>query len=148
MTIENLQKEMITAMKKGNKSRKTTISMLVAQIKKTAIDKGCRDDIPESLVNSELTKAKKQMEESIEGAKQANRAELLNEYETQYKVICEFAPSLIDDEDTIFHKLTTNYEGPKTKKDIMKWFNTNYRGKMDMKVAAMVADKFVKMAEA
>ena len=48
----------------------------------------------------------------------------------------------------ILYQVVTYYEGPNTKKDLMKWFNTNYRGRMDMKVAAMVADKFVKLAEA
>ena len=54
----------------------------------------------------------------------------------------------MDDEDMILYQVVTYYEGPNTKKDLMKWFNTNYRGRMDMKVAAMVADKFVKMATA
>ena len=38
MTLEILQKEMISALKAGNKFRKETISTLIAQIKKAAID--------------------------------------------------------------------------------------------------------------
>ena len=38
MTLEVLQKEMIAAMKSGNKLRKEAISSLVGAIKKAAID--------------------------------------------------------------------------------------------------------------
>jgi uncharacterized protein YqeY len=72
----------------------------------------------------------------------------MEKYQAELEIIKEFAPSLMDDEDMIFYQVVTSYEGPNTKKDLMKWFNTNYRGRMDMKVAAMVADKFVKMATA
>lgn len=56
MTIEILQKEMIAALKSGNKFRKDTISTLIAQIKRVAIDKGCRDNITEEMVDVELLK--------------------------------------------------------------------------------------------
>ena len=68
MTIEKLQSEMIAAMKSGDKERKTAISNYIAAIKKAAIDKGCRDNITEEFVNAELLKAKKQAQESIDGA--------------------------------------------------------------------------------
>lgn len=41
MTMEQLQKEMISAMKSGDKFRKGVISTTIAQIKRVAIDKGC-----------------------------------------------------------------------------------------------------------
>ena len=55
MTIEILQKEMIKALKEGNKFRKETISSLIAAVKKAAIDRGCRDNITEELVNQAFT---------------------------------------------------------------------------------------------
>ena len=51
MTLEVLQSAMIAAMKERNKSRKDAISSLIGAIKKTAIDKNCRDNITEELVN-------------------------------------------------------------------------------------------------
>ena len=60
MTLEKLQEQMISAMKNGDKPRKTAISGYIAAIKKVAIDKGCRDNIPEEMVNETLTKLKKQ----------------------------------------------------------------------------------------
>ena len=146
MTINQLQAEMIVCMKQGDRERKAVISDLIAQIKKAAIDKGCRDNITEEFVNAEILKAKKIFQEMVDTCP-AHRTDLLEDYNHRLDIVKEYAPSLMDDEDTILHRIVTYYEGPNTKKDIMKWFNTNYRGRMDMKVAAMVADKFVKMAE-
>ena len=58
MTLEKLQEQMITAMKNGDKPRKTAISGYIAAVKKVAIDKGCRDNITEEMVNETLTKLK------------------------------------------------------------------------------------------
>lgn len=146
MTIETLQSEMIAAMKNKNMSRKTAISGYIAVIKKAAIDKGCRDNISEEFVNAELIKIKKLVQEQVDTCPET-RLDLMEKYQAELEIIKEFAPSLMDDEDMILYQVVTYYEGPNTKKDLMKWFNTNYRGRMDMKVAAMVADKFVKLAE-
>ena len=147
MTLEILQKEMITAMKNGDKFTKTTISGLIAQIKKSAIDKGCRDNITEEFVNAELLKAKKQAQESIDGAVAAGRENLIEEYSKQYDVVNFFAPQLINSMSEIHDILDAKYDGPITKKDLMKWLNTNYRGRMDMGVAARVVDGLVKGAQ-
>ena len=53
MTLETLQKEMVKAMKEKEKVRKAVFSNLVAAVKKTAIDKKCKDNISEELVNHE-----------------------------------------------------------------------------------------------
>lgn len=146
MTINQLQAEMFVCMKQGDHERKAVLSDLIAQIKKAAIDKGCRDNITEEFVNAEILKAKKIFQEMVDTCP-AHRIDLLEDYTARLNIVKEYAPSLMDDEDMILYQVVTYYEGPNTKKDIMKWFNTNYRGRMDMKVAAMVADKFVKLAE-
>ena len=50
MEIKTLQNDMIAAMKAKEKGRKDAISALVSAVKKAAIDEGCRDNIPEELV--------------------------------------------------------------------------------------------------
>ena len=57
MTLEQLQAEMIYAMRQGDKEVKNVLSTLIAQIKKAAIDKGCRDNIDEALVNTQSKEA-------------------------------------------------------------------------------------------
>jgi uncharacterized protein YqeY len=146
MTINQLQAEMMLSLRQGDRERKAVISDLIAQIKKAAIDKGCRDNITEEFVNAEILKAKKIFQEMVDTCP-AHRTDLLEDYTARLNIVKEYAPALMDDEDMILYQVVTYYEGPNTKKDLMKWFNTNYRGRMDMKVAAMVADKFVRMAE-
>ena len=51
MQMEQLQKDMIAAMKAKDKPRKEAISSLVSAVKKAAIDAGCRDDIKEDMVD-------------------------------------------------------------------------------------------------
>ena len=51
MNIESLRKDMVAAMKAKDKPRKEAISSLVSAVKKAAIDAGCREDIPEDMVD-------------------------------------------------------------------------------------------------
>lgn len=97
MTLEKLQSEMVLAMKSGDKFRKGVISTAIAQIKNAAIDKGCRNEIPESIVDESLLKAKKVTQEMLDTCPES-RADLLENYKKQMEIICEFAPTLITDE--------------------------------------------------
>ena len=54
MQFNTLQKDMMAAMKARDKARKDSISVLVSAAKKLAIDEGCREDIPEELVDRVL----------------------------------------------------------------------------------------------
>ena len=48
MTYETLHNAMTEALKAGRKEEKSAIAGFIAQIQKTAIDKGCRDNITRS----------------------------------------------------------------------------------------------------
>lgn len=142
MMMEALQNAMITAMKSGDKYRKTVISGLIAQIKKAAIDKGCRDNIPEEMINTELIKAKKQAQESIDACPES-RADLLDEYKKQMEIIREFAPTLITDANKIAEIIyDSGVEMNKGK--IMKYLNTNFKGKIDMGIASRLVGEMLK----
>ena len=60
MDIKVLQKDMIAAMKARDKARKESISALIQAVKKAGIDAGCRDDIPEEMVNKVILKELKE----------------------------------------------------------------------------------------
>ena len=79
MELKTLQAEMIASMKSGDKFRKGVISTVIGQIKSMAIDKGCRDNIPESLVDEALLKAKKITQEQIDTCPES-RTDLLENY--------------------------------------------------------------------
>ena len=63
MTIEMLNADMITAMKNKDKFKKDVLSSLIGAVKKVAIDRKCRDNISEELVNEVLLKELKTVKE-------------------------------------------------------------------------------------
>ena len=100
MTIEMLHEEMIKAWKSGDKLTKSVLSNVIAQIKKAAIDAGCRDNISESFVNTQLLKAKKNIQEQIDTCP-TGRVILLKQYTAEMEVINKYAPKIINSEDEI-----------------------------------------------
>ena len=142
MTLEALQKEMIAAMKNKDSFRKTAISNYIAAIKKAAIDKGCRDNITEEFVNAELIKIQKSVREQVDTCPET-RLDLLEQYKAELEIINEFAPQLITDSVEIMNIVKSASDTILTKKEYMKFFNTNYRGKIDMKVISEVVDYYV-----
>ena len=147
MTIKELQNEMVQAMKSGDKFRKGVISTTIARIKNAAIDQGCRDNIPETMVDAELLKAKKITEEMIATCPES-RADLLEDYKKQLAIICEFAPTLISDEDEIrklvYDVVNGEYEFVKQNKGkIMKIVMPVLKGKVDMSIANKVIGQMI-----
>ena len=59
MTLEALRKDMVAAMKAKDKTTKDAVSSLVSAVKKAAIDEGCREDVPEALVDRVILKEMK-----------------------------------------------------------------------------------------
>ena len=82
MTLEMLSKEMITAMKNKDKLRKDTISALIGAVKKAGIDKGCRDNIPESLITEVILKEQKTINEMIDTCLQFQLHTLLDYFQS------------------------------------------------------------------
>lgn len=149
MTLERLQSEMVKALKSGDKFRKNVISTTIAQIKNAAIDKGCRDNISESIVDEALLKAKKITQEMIDTCPDT-RGDLMDSYKKQMEIICEFAPKLITDEDYIC-TLVTGYvssAGVELLKSnrgaIMKLVAANLKGKADMGIVSKVVGGMLK----
>ena len=140
MTLKILQNEMIAALKAGNKDRKDAISALVAAVKKAGIDKGCRDDIPETLVDEVILKEKKTIQEMIDTCP-ADRVDTKIGYTARLMVIDEFAPKLMTDagdiEDMIYD-ICRDAGIPVDKANrpaIMKTVMPQLKGKVDMKIA-------------
>lgn len=100
MTYETLHKAMTEALKAGRKDEKNALAGFIAQIQKTAIDKGCRDNITEDLVNAELLKIKKSIQEQIDTCP-VTRTDLIDKYCYEMAVVDKYAPVMISDEDVI-----------------------------------------------
>ena len=138
MQMEQLQKDMIAAMKARDKVRKNAISSLVSAAKKAAIDEGCRDNIPEELVNKVILKEMKSVKEQID-----TRTDLLDEYNTRYAIFEEYAPAMMSAEE-VEKELTEQFSdviATGNKGQIMKAVMPHFKGKADGKVINQVVAK-------
>ena len=135
MQLEQLRKDMMAAMKARDKERKDAISALVSAVKKNAIDAGCRDDIPEDMVNSTIMKELKTVQEQIDSCPK-DRADLLQQYQTRYDIMKEYAPKLLSKEEVkaILQERYADVLATKNKGQIMKSVMQELKGKADGKV--------------
>lgn len=142
MQMETLQKEMIAAMKARDKVRKDAISALVSAAKKAAIDEGCRDNIPEELVNRVILKEMKTVKEQIDTCPDS-RADLKEQYLTRYDIFQEYAPKMMSEDEVaafIQEKFGELLE-TKNKGAVMKNVMPVLKGKADGKVINQVVAK-------
>lgn len=142
MQMEQLQKDMIAAMKAKDKPRKEAISSLVSAVKKAAIDAGCRDDIKEDMVDQVILKELKTVKEQIDTCP-AEREDLKAEYQFRYDVIQEYAPSLMSEEEIrnfIMEKFA-DIVAQKNKGMIMKNVMPELKGKAEGSVINQVVAK-------
>ena len=142
MTLEKLQKDMIAAMKARDKERKDSISSLVSAVKKVGIDNGCRDNIPEDIVDSVILKEIKSVKEQIDTCP-ADRTDLLEQYKARYDVFNEYAPKLLS-EDEVRDILTTKFADVIATKNKGQIMMAELKGKADGKVINQVVAELCK----
>ena len=145
MQFDTLQKDMIAAMKARDKARKDSISTLVSAAKKLAIDEGCRDNIPEELVDRAILKEIKSVKEQIDTCP-ADRTDLKEQYSATLAVMEEYAPKLLSEEESkaILTGKFADVVATKNKGQIMKAVMAELKGKADGKVINNVVSDLCK----
>lgn len=140
--METLQKDMVAAMKARDKVRKDAISSLVSAVKKVGIDEGCRDNIPEELVNRVILKEIKTIKEQLDSCPDS-REDLKAEYQARYDILQEYAPAMMSEaevESFILEKFA-EVVASKNKGTVMKNVMPELKGKADGKVINQVVAK-------
>ncbi len=139
MEMEQLQKDMIAAMKAKDKTRKDGISALISAVKKVAIDEGCREDIKPELIDRVILKELKTAKEQLDSCP-VDRTELLEEYRARFDIINEYAPALLSAEEVkaILTEKFSDVIDTKNKGQIMKAVMAELKGKADGKVINQV----------
>ncbi|MFO8036508.1 MAG: GatB/YqeY domain-containing protein [Anaerolineales bacterium] len=94
---EELQEALKEAMRAGDKRRKKTLRMALAEIKNKEIEKG--DALEEPEILGILQKEVKSRQETIEGAEQAERPDLIQEAEAEIEILKEYLPQPLDHEE-------------------------------------------------
>ena len=142
MTLEQLQKDMVAAMKARDKVRKDAISALVSAAKKVGIDEGCRDNIPEELVDRVILKEIKSVKEQLDSCP-ASRTDLLEEYQARYDIFQEYAPKMLSAEEVeaFITERFAELVASKNKGMIMKNVMPELKGKAEGAVINQVVAK-------
>ena len=86
MTLEYLQQAMYGAMKDRNIVCKEVLSSIISNVKKAAIDRMCKDNITEQLVDEVILKEKKILQEMIDTCP-ADRVDTLSLYREKLNII-------------------------------------------------------------
>ena len=98
MTIKTqLNDSMKDAMKSGDEVRKRTVRMALAAVKQVEVDK--RIELDDMAIMALLQKEIKNRRESLEEAKKANRADLVEANEAEIKVLEVFLPNAMPAEE-------------------------------------------------
>lgn len=146
MEFVKLQKDMMQAMKDRDKQRKDSISALVSAAKKLAIDAGCRDEIPEEMVDRAILKEVKSVKEQIETCPAA-RQDLLEEYKARLAVMEEYAPRMMGEAEIEalikekFAEVIASGNRGLIMKSVMQELNGKADGKLINKVVTAICSK-------
>ena len=132
--IDEVRKEMMAALKAGDKPRKEALSMLLSALKAKFIDK--RADLTEDEDNAVVYREIKEAQETLDTTP-ADRAEIIGECRLKIKVYSEFAPQRMSaDEirqaaDQVLAELGIETPTAKDKGRIMKALMPRVKGKAD-----------------
>ena len=100
MTLQTQLRDALTeALRSGDAQRKTTLRMALAAIKNAEVE--ARGELEETKVLSLLQKEVKSRQETIEGAQQAKRPDLIAKAETEIGILNEFLPKPLTEEELI-----------------------------------------------
>lgn len=139
--IDEVRNEMMQAMKKKDKPRKDSLSMLLAALKNKAIDK--REDLTEAEENEVILKEIKQTQEALD-LTPADRTDIIEECQGRIAVYQEFAPKMMDEEEIrvviqeVLKELGIETPTNKDKGKIMKQLMPQVKGKADGKLVNQV----------
>ena len=142
MTFEKLMKDLTDSMKQQNRVKKAVIADSVTCTKNMAIEKKCKDNITEEIVDAAILKCKKTCQEQIDTCP-ANRTDLLNMYKENMKYINEIAPKQMSEDEVKkfvnaelveLSQAVTEPINPKMKGLVMKNIMPKLKGKADGKL--------------
>ncbi|MBQ3307996.1 MAG: GatB/YqeY domain-containing protein [Bacilli bacterium] len=142
--IEQLEKDMIEAMKNHEKERLTVIRMVKAALKQEQIDhkKELNDDLLIDVVNKQI----KMRKDSIAEFEKGNRQDLVDQTQSEVDILLKYLPEQLSKEDVekvindLFDELKP--EGQKDMGKVMKEAQAKLKGKADMKeVSTLIREK-------
>lgn len=137
MIIDELKKANLLALKNHDNDARASLSVAINRYMLVSIEnKAAGKETTDTDVVRILTKLSKELDEEIEGNKQANRLDAVNSLIKQKEVISKYLPKMLSEEEI---KAEINKLADKSMPSIMKHFKTNFAGKCDMAVVSKIA---------
>jgi uncharacterized protein YqeY len=138
MTLKDkLNQALKEAMKAGDARKKATLRLALAEVKNAEIEE--KGDLDEGRVLGILQKEVKARQETIEGAKQADRPDLIDKAQSEIEILNEFLPQPLSKDELREIVLETISElGAESMADmgqVMGALMPKIRGKADGKIA-------------
>ena len=97
MLLGKIQTDQLSALKARDQEKLNILRYILAQINYKKIDK--KSDLTDDEIVQVLRKVQKELDETIESAKQAKRENLRNDAEKQKAVVTQYLPKEISDEE-------------------------------------------------
>ena len=97
MLLGKIQTDQLLALKARDQEKLNILRYILAQINYKKIDK--KSDLTDDEIVQVLRKVQKELDETIESAKQAKRENLRNDAEKQKAVVTQYLPKEISDEE-------------------------------------------------
>ena len=143
--------ELSKSLKSGDKTRIHTLRLILAAIKDKEIasrSNGENSEISSEVVSSLLKKMIKQRNDSIEMFEKANRQELVQKEQEEVKIISEFLPAQLDEDQTIkFCEEAISQSDAQNLKDIgkvIKLLKEKHSDSLDMSIASRILKERLK----
>ncbi len=131
MTLEELKKDKIAAMKAHEGDAVTAYNALISRLMLMATDPNHGKTITEADIVSAASKTEKELLEEQENFRKAGREETVAALEKQIETIRRYIPAMMSAEEikTVILSLED-----RSVPAVMKHFKSNYAGKCDMKL--------------
>jgi len=142
--FDKISQDLNTALKQKDTIRVSTLRYLISYLNNARIAKG--GDLNDDDVTGEIVKDAKRHKESIEAFEKANRQDLVSQESSQLKILEEYLPAQLKDEEIV--KIvdetiaTLGQIGPGDMAKVMGQIMTKVKGQADgSKVAEIVKNK-------
>ncbi len=136
MTIDEFKKVKITAMKEHDKEAVAALNVVINKLMLAGIEKkAAGEEMTDADVTKILQKTVNELTEEREGFLKAGRTETVESLDKQLETVKKYLPKMLsaDEIKTIIGGLED-----KTTPAVMKYFKTNYAGKVDMREVGAV----------
>ncbi len=130
MLIETLRKENMLALKNHDQSKRAVLGVVINKYMVAGYEaKAKGKEIGDAELVAIINKTLKELEDEKNGYLEANKEEEVNNINHQIDVIKGYLPKMMSEEEI---KNIINSLEDKSVPSVMKYFKTNYAGKVDM----------------